>query len=149
MTDGLDVIIMDDDPEVCEVLSEIVKRFYTWGEVIIFTDIQEAISYCRETVAGVAIFILDVFMKEMTGFNFLDHITEKYPMAHEDTIMITGFASDDVVNTCIASDINYLLEKPIRPYALQLAVRAIVNKYIRFAKKLLADPDFAGNVSKF
>jgi hypothetical protein len=70
-------------------------------------------------------------------------------MAHEDTIMITGFASDDVVNTCIASDINYLLEKPIRPYALQLAIRAIVNKYIQFAKKLLADPDFAGNVSKF
>ena len=149
MSDGLDVIIMDDDPEVCEVLSEIVKRFYSWGEVIIFTDIQEAISYCRQPVAGVAIFILDVFMKEMTGFNFLDHIAEKYPMAHEDTIMITGFASDDVVNTCIASDINYLLEKPVRPYALQLAVRAIVNKYIRFAKKLLADPDFAGNVSKF
>lgn len=149
MSDGLDVIIIDDDPEVCEVLSHIVQRFYTWGGVVVFTDIQEALSYCRDTTAGVAIFILDVFMKGMTGFNFLDQITDKFPMAHEDTIMITGFASDEVVNTCVASDINYLLEKPVRPYALQLAVRAIVNKYIKFAKKLLDDPDFAGNVPKF
>jgi len=28
MADGLDVIIVDDEPGVCEVVSEIVKRFY-------------------------------------------------------------------------------------------------------------------------
>lgn len=29
MSDGLQIIIVDDDPSVCEVISEIVKRFYT------------------------------------------------------------------------------------------------------------------------
>jgi len=43
----------------------------------------------------------------------------------------------------VASDITHLLEKPVRSYALQLAVRAIVNKYMMFAKKLMAEPDLA------
>ena len=50
---------------------------------------------------------------------------------------------------CVASDITYLLEKPIRAYALQLAVRAIVTKYLKFAKRLLDDPVLAGNVASF
>jgi hypothetical protein len=70
-------------------------------------------------------------------------------MAYEDTIIMTGKASDDVVNMCIASNITYLIEKPTRAYTLQLAVRAIVAKYIRFAKKLMEDPVLAETVARF
>ena len=149
MPEGLNVIIVDDDQKVCEVIFEVVKRFYTWGKVIAFTDVEKAVTYCGEQESGVAIFILDVFLGDSTGFNFLDRISEKFPVAHEDTIMISGNASDDVVNMCVDSNITHLLEKPIKAYALQLAVRAIVAKYIRFAKKLLTDPDFAETVVKF
>lgn len=149
MSGGLPVIIVDDDPGVCEVISEIVKTFYTWGEVLTFTDSHNALSFCQSQKTGVAIFILDVYMGKGTGFDFLDSILDKFPMAHQDTIIITGKASNDVVNMCVASDINYLLEKPIKPYALQLAVRAIVSKYIKFAKKLLHDPLLAENISRF
>jgi two-component SAPR family response regulator len=38
MSEGLDVIIVDDDQAVCELISTVVKRFYTWGEVLPFTD---------------------------------------------------------------------------------------------------------------
>ena len=149
MSEGLDVIILDDEPSVCEVISEIIKRFYTWGDVFAFTDTDEAISYCRNRDVGLAIFVVDVFLGGKSGFFFLDAISEKFTTAHEDTIMITGKASDDVVNMCVASDVNYLLEKPIKPYALQLAVRAIVEKYHKFAKRLLQDSDFAQSVKKF
>jgi response regulator of citrate/malate metabolism len=149
MSDGLNVIIVDDDPEVCEVVFETVKRFYSWGEVLAFTDSKEAIEYCKKQNSGVAIFILDVFLADSTGFIFLDNISEKFPMAFEDTIIISGNASDDVVNMCVASNITYLLEKPVKAYALQLAVRAIVSKYIRFAKRLLEDPEFAQDVARF
>lgn len=67
----------------------------------------------------------------------------------DDAFLITGNASDDVVDMCVASDVNHLLEKPIRPYALQLAVRSIAMKYIRFAKRLTQDPDFASSVARF
>jgi CheY-like chemotaxis protein len=148
MAEGLNVIIVDDDPVTCELLSEKIERFYTWGKVITFTDPIEAVYYCQSQETGVAIFVLDVFLEHTTGFNFLDAIVNKFPMAHQDTIIITGNASDDVVNMCVASDITYLLEKPIRPHALQFAIRAIVTKYMRFAKKLLMDPLFAENVAK-
>jgi CheY-like chemotaxis protein len=149
MPEELDVIIVDDDPSVCELLSEIIKKFYAWGDVISFTDVDEAISYCLSCDIGVAIFVVDIFLGGKSGFYFLDSIKEKFPAAHEDSIIITGSASDDVVNMCISSNINHLMEKPIRPYALQLAVRAIVTKYLTFVRRLLRDPAFAANVSRF
>ena len=149
MSDGLDLIIIDDDPDVCNLMSSIVNRFYTWGDVIAFVDVREALSYCQGCDIGVGIFIIDVFLDGQSGFDFLKKIEEKFPSIYEDTIIITGNASDEVVNRCIVSNVNYLLEKPIMPYALQLAVRSIAMKYLTFAKRLLKDPVFAADVSRF
>jgi len=135
MSDGLDVIVLDDDPGICEVIAELIESFYTWGQVHYFSNPDKAISFCLERDIGVAIFVVDVF-------------EEKYPTAHEDTIIISGNASDDIVNMCLASNVNYLLEKPLKPYALQLAVRAITAKYLAFAKKLLQDSSFAESVAR-
>lgn len=148
MSDGLDVIIVDDDKGICDVISELVETFYSWGSVITFSNADEAIDYCLQRDVGVAIFIIDVFLGGLSGFYFLDAIEKKYPSAHQDAIIISGNASDDVVNMCLASRVNYLLEKPIKPYALQLAVRAITGKYLDFAKKLLQDPSYADSVAK-
>ena len=148
MSDGLDVIILDDDPGICEIIAELIDSFYTWGKVYSFSNADEAIDFCLNRDIGVAIFVVDVFLGGLSGFYFLDAIEQKYPTAHEDTIIISGHASDDVVNMCLASNVNYLLEKPLKPYALQLAVRAIIAKYLDFAKKLLKDPGFAENVAR-
>ena len=149
MSTGLDVIIVDDDSSVNKTLSAIISRFYTWGEVVAFTNVDKAIDYCLNRDVGIAIFVVDVYLEGKSGFLFLDSIEERFPTAHEDTIIITGKASDDIVNMCIASNVDYLLEKPIKPFALQLAIRAIVGKYLKFAKRLLQDPNFAEDVSKF
>ncbi|OQY14559.1 MAG: response regulator [Desulfobacteraceae bacterium 4572_187] len=148
MPDGLDVIIVDDDQNVCKVIASIIKKFYTWGNIVTFSDVDEAILYCLNRKIGVAIFVVDVFLGGKSGFLFLDSIEERFPTAHKDAIIISGMASDDIVNMCLASDVNYLLEKPIKPYALQLAVRAITGKYLDFAKKLLLDPAFAESVAR-
>lgn len=149
MSNELDIIIVDDDPDVCRTISDIIKSFYTWGEVLAFTDVDEAAVYCLSCDVGVGIFVIDVYLGGQSGFDFLETIKEKFPVAHEDAIIITGNASDDVVDRCIQADVTYLLEKPMRTYALQLSVRAIVMKYIKFAKRLLQDPVFAKNVSRF
>jgi CheY-like chemotaxis protein len=149
MTDGLDVIVVDDDPDVCDLISSTIKRFYTWGKVLSFTNSEQAITYCLGRDIGVAIFVVDVFLGGASGFFFLDSIDEKFPTAHSDAIIVTGNASDDIVNMCVASDVNHLLEKPIKPYALQLAVRAIAEKYLKFAKKLFRDPEFAKSIANF
>ncbi len=148
MSDGLDVIIFDEDKGICEIIKELVESFYSWGDVISFSNADEAIDYCLQRDVGVAIFIIDVFLGGLSGFYFLDAIEKKFPTAHEDSIIISGNASDDVVNMCLASRVNYLLEKPIKPYALQLAVKAITEKYLDFAKKLLQDPTYADSIAK-
>ncbi len=149
MVDSLDVIIVDDDPVVCDVIAMMIKLFYSWGQVYAFTKTEEAISFCRKQRSSVAIFVLDVFLEDETGFGFLESIVDQYPLAYQDTIIITGNVSDDIVNMCVASNITYLVEKPIRPYTLQLAVRAIVAKYLKFAKKILKDPALAKSVNAF
>jgi CheY-like chemotaxis protein len=148
MPDGLDVIIIDDDKGICEIIKELVESFYSWGDVISFSNADEAIDYCLQRDVGVAIFIIDVFLGGLSGFYFLDAIEKKFPTAHEDSIIISGNANDDVVNMCLASRVNYLLEKPIKPYALQLAVKAITEKYLDFAKKLLQDSTYAASIAK-
>jgi DNA-binding NtrC family response regulator len=142
-TNGLDVIVIDDDPGISEVLKELIESFYSWGAVLSFSNADKALAHCLKREVGVAIFVVDVFLQGTSGFLFLDSIEEKFPSAHEDAIMISGKASEDVVDMCLASRVGYLLEKPVKPYALQLAVRAITNKYLDFAKRLLRDPGVA------
>jgi CheY-like chemotaxis protein len=117
--------------------------------VLSFTDTEAATTYCLGRDIGVAIFVVDVFLGGASGFFFLDSIEKKFPTAHSDAIIITGNASDDIVNMCVASDVNHLLEKPIKPYALQLAVRAIAEKYLKFAKRLFKDPEFVKSIPNF
>ncbi len=147
MPDGLDVIIVDDDPAVCQMTTEVVKGFYSWGQVRTFTQSDEAILYCLSCKYGVAIFIVDVFLGGKSGFSFLDAVEKKFPSAHQDAIIVSGNASDDVVNMCMASNVHHLLEKPLRPFALQFAVRAIAEKYLSFAKRLLEDQEFARSIA--
>jgi CheY-like chemotaxis protein len=147
MPEGLPLIIVDDEVLLCKVIAGFVEPFYVWGDVHVFSDPEEAVSFCLSRETGVAVFILDVFLGARTGFDFLEAIRPKFPLAPQDTIIMTGNASDEVVNMCIASDITYLLEKPIRQYALQLAVRAIVSKYVKFARILLLDPVLAHQVT--
>jgi len=148
MAPGLDVIVIDDDPAICELIAQMVKRFYTWGDVLTFSDTDQALAFCLGRDIGVAVFVIDVFLGTQSGFSFLDAIEERFPAVHQDSIIITGNASDDVVNMCVAADVNHLLEKPVRPYALQLAIRSIVSKYIHFSRKLIRDPVFARKVSQ-
>jgi DNA-binding NtrC family response regulator len=148
MSDNLDVIVLDDDPQMCSLITDILKGFYVWGEVHSFTKMNDALAFCKKKKLGVAVFILDVYLDKKTAFDFLDQISDQCAWASEDTVMITGNASDDIVNMCIASNINYLIEKPMRAYTLKLAVRAIVGKYLRFAKRLLGDSEYAERVAK-
>jgi DNA-binding NarL/FixJ family response regulator len=148
MSEGLDVVILDDDPGISQALRELIETFYTWGQVFDFSNAEKAMDWCFKREVGLSIFVVDVFLKGMSGFFFLDSIESKFPSAHQDAIIISGRASEDVVDMCLASNVTYLLEKPVKPYALQLAVRAITTKYLNFAKKLLRDPTLAKSISR-
>jgi len=147
MSKYLDVIVLDDDPHICALMTDILHSFYVWGDIHAFTDYDEALTFCQKKHLGVALFILDVYLGKKTAFDFLEEVSDQYAWAPKDTIIITGNASDEIVNKCIPLNINYLIEKPMKSYTLKLAVRAIVGKYTLFAKRILGNPDFARNVA--
>ncbi|MGC9324020.1 MAG: response regulator [Desulfomonilia bacterium] len=148
MSDGLDVIIVDDEQDVLDILTESIRSFYTWGEIYSFTDYADAAAFCHGLDKGIMLFVLDVFVGQSNGFQFLDAVSVQLPSAHQDTIMITGKASEDIVDMCVASGVHHLLEKPVRHYALQMSLTSIVMKYLNFAKRVLQDPDLVEFIEK-
>jgi len=148
MSNNLDMIVLDDDPQNCAVTTELLEDFYVWGKIHPFTDYRKALSFCKRRKSGIAIFVLDVYLGKETAFDFLDAIADRYAWAAEDTIIITGKANDDIVNVCLSSHITCLLEKPIKAYALKFAVRAIVDKYLIFARRILDNAHFAKSVAE-
>lgn len=148
MAGGLDVIILDDEKQIADNLKDLTETFYHWGNVYAFSDILEARTFCFNRDSSLAIFVLDMFLAGQTAFDFIEAVTIHYPMAAEDSVIITGHASNDIVNMCMAAGVNHLLEKPIKPFTFQFAVRAIANKYLRFAKRLMLDPQLAGDVQR-
>ncbi|MFH1059435.1 MAG: response regulator [Pseudomonadota bacterium] len=148
MSSGLDVIILDDDPAVSGLLAAQVGRFHREGQVFAFSDFLEARTFCFNRASSLAIFVLDAFLGQYSAFDFLAAVAVHYPLAAEDTLIVTGRASDELVGRCMAAGVNHLLEKPIRPYALQFAIRAIASKYLRFAKQITGDADLARQVEQ-
>lgn len=148
MADGLDLIILDDDPQVAQLLGRMARGFYTWGNVHVFNDPLEARTFCFNHESSLAIFVLDVFLDDTTAFDFLESISIHFPMAMSDAIIITGAASEDVVNMCLAADVTHLLEKPVNLYSFQLAVLAVANKYVRFAARLMKEPALMASVQR-
>lgn len=143
---SLDVIILDDNRVVAEMLQDMVRRFYTWGQVQAFTSLSQARSFCLEREARVAIFILDVYLENGTELGFIESIALEYPLAPEDTIIVAGMANDKIVEKCLDLGITHLLEKPVSLYGLELAVRSVVAKYTKFLKTLSEDPEFEAMV---
>jgi response regulator of citrate/malate metabolism len=148
MPDGLDLIILDDNVQVAQLMGRMAQKFYTWGEIHVFTDPLEARTFCFNHGGSLAIFVVDVFLGETTAFDFLESVHVHFPMAMEDSIVVTGQASEDVVNMCLAADVTHLLEKPIKLFSFQLAVMSIANKYVRFAARLMREPQLMEKVQR-
>lgn len=144
----LDLIILDDEPEVARVLGLMAEEFYSWGKVRVFTDYLEARTFCFNRGASLGIFLLDVYLGEYSAFDFIEAVRLHYPMAPDDTIVITGLADESIVESCLVAGVGYLLEKPVKPFSLQFAVRTLVSKYVRFAPKLMSDPALARDIQR-
>lgn len=148
MATGLDIIVVDDDPQVCEVLARMIAKFHPSGQVHAFSDFLEARTFCFNRGSSVAIFVLDAYLGERTAFDLIEALGVHYPMAAADTVIVTGRASQEMVRRCLDLGVSHLLEKPVRQYALQLAIQSIAAKYLRFAPQLLSDSSFARQVGE-
>ena len=108
MSNGLDTIVVDEDPQICDQVSDVVKSFYTWGEVHPFSDYDQALEFSLNRDVGLGIFVLSSLFVGRIGFDFLDSLEPKFPLIYEDSIVTADYASDDLVNMCLAVGIEHI-----------------------------------------
>ena len=132
MHDGLDVIIVDDDPGVCQVISEIIKSFYVWGDVFTFTDVDdasdgtEALEKLREKRYGLV--ISDWNMEPMTGYELLKEVRADEELNRTPFIMITAESNtENVIAAKKAGVSNYIVE-PSNAGTLKAKIAAVFGE---------------------
>ena len=143
------ILMIDDDPEFVDATSNLLDA--KGYEVVSAPNGKEGLEKAQKNKPN--LILLDVMMTTKSeGFDVAREMHKDKSLRNTPVIMITGVRKEMNLPFGFEPDETWLpvervLEKPVKPYALQLAVRAIAEKYLNFAKKLFQDPDFARSVS--
>ena len=119
----LRVLVVDDDPSVCDVITELLNP--TGCEVVPISDTDEAISKLRakETFH---VLILDLKMPSMDGLTFL-RLVRKFDQDIA-VIILTGFPSLQTATDAIEYDVSAYMQKPFAAEDLKATVDRVARK---------------------
>jgi signal transduction histidine kinase/CheY-like chemotaxis protein len=113
--DGLSVLVVDDDPEVLHVLSELLHQYGAKVETAPSAD--EAIAILRARVPNVL--IADLAMPEKDGFELLRAIRAmQTPAKHVAAAVLSAYQAADQGAKASETGYQIYLEKPIPPLEL-------------------------------
>jgi FixJ family two-component response regulator len=110
------ILIIDDDQQTCRLLGEFISA---WG--MRFEAITQPLRVVDELKASsYDIFLLDVFMPEITGLELIPEISRLCPDAK--IIMMTGYADKETAIKALKLGAFDLLEKPFQRELLHHAL---------------------------
>ncbi len=125
------LLIVDDEPEICEMLSRHFR--YLGFHVETASDGIEALEKLAK--ARTEVIISDIVMPQMDGVELLRTIRQQYPMIH--TIMITGYVTLENALACMRHGADTCVFKPIEDLTeLEEAVEFAVGRLKRWHEKL-------------
>ena len=130
MTDTIKVLIVDDELDICYLLSSLLKqRNFVTGFV---NTISDAVNALKTDTPD--ILFLDNHLPDGFGLDFIPHIKQNYPGVK--VIMIT--AHDGAVERKKAQDggVDLFVAKPLNRKLINDAIDAVANH-----KPLLFDPN--------
>ncbi len=102
------IMVVDDDPTACKVLTRMLQPDYT---VVSFTNGTEAFNHFVRN--GADIILTDLRMPGMDGFELLTRVRVVDPEVI--VFMITGFSTVDSAVTAIKKGANDYIPKPFEP----------------------------------
>jgi FixJ family two-component response regulator len=121
------VTILDDDPLICENLTEVI---HSWGlGAQGFTEPEAALAHIREDKCD--IILLDVFISGVSGLDLIPQIADD---SSDDLkiIVITGFADKNMAIRALKLGAFDLLEKPFQNellyHSILRALKALENE---------------------
>ncbi|MBI5435164.1 MAG: sigma-54-dependent Fis family transcriptional regulator [Planctomycetes bacterium] len=116
------ILVVDDEPIVLEVLSEVLTRegFQVAGASAAKPALDILARDPHELV------LCDIRMPGMDGFEFLRHVHRAYPAT--DVVLMTGYASlDGAIDAMALGAADYLI-KPLKPKEVVARIRAILQR---------------------
>jgi FixJ family two-component response regulator len=126
------VTIVDDDPLICESLTEIIQEWGLHAEG--FTDPEDALRSIREQKCD--IILLDLFIADVSGLDLIPQFEGDMKI-----IVITGFADKDNAIRALKLGAFDLLEKPFQNdllyHSILRALTALESE--RESKRLIED----------
>lgn len=116
------VLVVDDEPSVCEVLGEFLQS--TGYQVEIAYSGDEAVATYKNSRPDVV--LLDVRMPGKDGLETLREIKAFDPSAI--VIMVTAVHKENVVRQALDDGAADYITKPINPQSLELAIRTKISQ---------------------
>ena len=116
------VLVMDDEPAIGGVL----RRILSDHEVTVVTTARQALDLL-DSGKRFDIVLSDLMMPEMSGMDFYDEVTRRFPDVAERVVFVSGGAFTPRANAFLDRVANERIEKPFDPRS----VRAMVQRYVR------------------
>ena len=127
-TSGGRVLIIDDEPEICEVISEFLRS--TGAEIAVAKNGRDGLQYLDESAGGgnYDVVVCDLRMPDMDGPALFAEVGRRWPHLLRRFIFVTGdllsAASREFLDTCGRP----YLEKPFLPDQVRRIVAAVMDR---------------------
>lgn len=116
------VLVVDDEASVGNVLRRVLREH----EVTVVTTAKDALSLL-ETGNEFDVILSDLMMPQMSGMEFYDEVTRRFPHVAERMVFVSGGAFTPSANAFLDRVPNERLDKPFDPKN----VRELVQRFLR------------------
>lgn len=122
-----DVLIVDDDKNICEILKEYVIRMGCFKNIVMAHDGMLATQKLRNQ--KFALVLLDINMPKKTGLDLLAEFTDKNGLNKTHSVVIvSGTLDKDAISDITKAGIKTFLVKPFDEAAFQDRVLKVLKE---------------------
>jgi len=123
---GLQVLVVDDSPDILELLVIILES--NGAEVSAAASVDEALQILKELEPD--ILVSDVAMPKADGYTLLEQVRlwEAQRGKHIPAIALTGYARDEDRTQALAASFQMHLSKPVEPSELVQAIASLAGR---------------------
>lgn len=126
MPNKKDILIVDDDKNVCEILKEYCNQLKIFNKIYISYDGADAISKMHQHTFG--LIILDMNMPKKTGLDVIkEEVIGQNTIKKENILVLSGNLDPATVSRLIQSGLINFMSKPIDEVQFKDKIKKMAN----------------------
>ncbi len=137
MKKNIDIIIVDDNKEFCQLLSEYFSLQDDVNVLGIAYDGQQGLELIHNTDAD--ILILDLIMPYLDGIGVMEEMNQRGLNKDMKTIILTAFGQEEITQRLVELGASYYIMKPFDLDKLLERIKQMINPPAVRGNKILAD----------